>query len=179
MSQYCVNDYVKLFDGRNTRQPVLGIYCGSSRPGRIRTSGNDLYLHFHSNGVKFGRGFRISWRAVDKIITTPEVTTVSTQSYPKSKIWFGFLSYNGTFTVSRFNMIFGYPSKYCLILFRTEIWKDVSVLSQNFRVQEFWISVEEFIFIISWAFLDKRVSDWILRMRHVSRCLKQFCIYFA
>lgn len=121
MSQYCVNDYVKLFDGRNTRQPVLGIYCGSSRPGRIRTSGNDLYLHFHSNGVKFGRGFRISWRAVDKIITTPEVTTVSTQSYPKSKIWFGFLSYNGTFTVSRFNMIFGYPSKYCLILFRTEI----------------------------------------------------------
>ncbi|XP_042675713.1 CUB domain-containing protein 2 isoform X2 [Centrocercus urophasianus] len=56
--QGCGFDYVALFDGPTAAAPHLGRYCGSTRPPRIISSTQHLFILFKSDFNIVGRGFK-------------------------------------------------------------------------------------------------------------------------
>ena len=53
----CVYDYVEVRDGIDSRSPLLGKYCGYRIPDDIRSSTNQLYVKFVSDGSVQKEGF--------------------------------------------------------------------------------------------------------------------------
>ena len=53
----CRYDYVEIRDGDSINSQVIGRFCGNSRPGLIRSSGNTLHVLFVSDGYKNFDGF--------------------------------------------------------------------------------------------------------------------------
>uniref|UniRef100_F7D8H4 Cubilin n=1 Tax=Ornithorhynchus anatinus TaxID=9258 RepID=F7D8H4_ORNAN len=61
-SDYCSADYVAVRDGLEPGAPLLGKFCGSELPARIRSSGDHLRLEFRTNFFQGARGWRASFR---------------------------------------------------------------------------------------------------------------------
>jgi len=53
----CVYDYVEVRDGIESGSPLLGKYCGYRIPEDIRSSTNQLYVKFVSDGSVQKEGF--------------------------------------------------------------------------------------------------------------------------
>jgi len=53
----CVYDYVEVRDGIDSVSPLLGKYCGYRIPEDIRSSTNQLYVKFVSDGSVQKEGF--------------------------------------------------------------------------------------------------------------------------
>jgi len=53
----CVYDYVEVRDGIDSSSPLLGKYCGYRIPDDIRSSNNQLYVKFVSDGSVQKEGF--------------------------------------------------------------------------------------------------------------------------
>lgn len=53
----CVYDYVEVRDGHNRNSPLLGIYCGYKAPPDLRSTGNELFVKFVSDGSVQKAGF--------------------------------------------------------------------------------------------------------------------------
>jgi len=53
----CVYDYVEIRDGIDAGSPLLGKYCGYRIPDDVRSSTNQLYVKFVSDGSVQKEGF--------------------------------------------------------------------------------------------------------------------------
>ena len=60
----CDYDYLKIQDGGDSSAPVLGKYCGNTKPSDVTSSKNKLYLRFVSDARNAGKGFKLSWEEV-------------------------------------------------------------------------------------------------------------------
>lgn len=72
----CDKDYLNIFDGSSNVSSLLRTLCGQSQPNTIVSSANEMYLHFKSDEDTNRQGFKLRWKALEKIITTrvPETT---------------------------------------------------------------------------------------------------------
>lgn len=61
-TQNCSGDWVEVRNGGSKESPLLGRFCGDNMPRRIPSFTNQLYIHFHTDSVGTGRGFRFAWR---------------------------------------------------------------------------------------------------------------------
>ena len=61
----CRFDYVAVRDGEKENSPVIGIYCGFSKPATITTSTNVASIRFNSDTSISGGGFLIRWNTID------------------------------------------------------------------------------------------------------------------
>ncbi|XP_034566354.1 bone morphogenetic protein 1-like isoform X2 [Notolabrus celidotus] len=59
----CAYDHLEIFDGRDSRAPSLGRFCGTKKPTPVVSSDNKLYLRFFSDNSVQKRGFEASYRA--------------------------------------------------------------------------------------------------------------------
>ncbi|XP_061589374.1 bone morphogenetic protein 1-like isoform X2 [Cololabis saira] len=57
----CAYDYVELRDGSSESSPLLGRFCGYDKPGDIKSSSNQLWLKFVSDGSVSKAGFLASF----------------------------------------------------------------------------------------------------------------------
>ncbi|EDV28197.1 uncharacterized protein TRIADDRAFT_53561 [Trichoplax adhaerens] len=53
----CENDYVEIRSGLNSSAPLVGKFCGNNSIGEIISSGNSMYIHFHSDQSTEASGF--------------------------------------------------------------------------------------------------------------------------
>lgn len=62
-------DFVKVYDGGSSSDPLIGRYEGTSMPGVITSSSNQLYITFRSDGSSTRSGFAASYHGkLKKII---------------------------------------------------------------------------------------------------------------
>ncbi|XP_076146859.1 cubilin [Alosa pseudoharengus] len=60
-SSNCRYDYVAVYDGENTLAPLLGQFCGSVLPPRLRSSSNQMFIVFRTDVSVSGRGWRATY----------------------------------------------------------------------------------------------------------------------
>ena len=53
----CRFDYVEIRDGGDVTSTKLGRFCGSTKPNDIKSTGNQLFVRFHSNDWDQSTGF--------------------------------------------------------------------------------------------------------------------------
>lgn len=53
----CAYDYLEVRDGNNENSPLLGRFCGYDKPDDIKTSSNQLWMKFVSDGSVNKAGF--------------------------------------------------------------------------------------------------------------------------
>ncbi|XP_004716072.1 cubilin [Echinops telfairi] len=61
-STSCSQDYLAIYDGSNSSDPLLGKFCGSKLPPNVRSTNNSLLLVFKTDSAQTARGWRISFR---------------------------------------------------------------------------------------------------------------------
>ncbi|KAM6976019.1 bone morphogenetic protein 1-like isoform 3-T3 [Tautogolabrus adspersus] len=59
----CAYDHLEIYDGRDTRAPSLGRFCGTKKPSPVVSSGNKMFLRFFSDNSVQKRGFEVSYGA--------------------------------------------------------------------------------------------------------------------
>ena len=61
-SSGCRYDWLKVYNGGSDSSPVLkDKLCGASRPSNTASSGNQLFLKFHTDGDASKTGFKIAY----------------------------------------------------------------------------------------------------------------------
>lgn len=70
----CQYDYVLIRDGSSARSPMVGKFCGTSRPATITSTGNYLWIGFRSDSSTTKMGFKASWKTEKDASTTPATT---------------------------------------------------------------------------------------------------------
>lgn len=53
----CAYDYLEVRDGNSENSPLLGRFCGYDKPDDIKTSSNQLWMKFVSDGSVNKAGF--------------------------------------------------------------------------------------------------------------------------
>ncbi|XP_003786834.1 cubilin [Otolemur garnettii] len=83
----CSHDYLEIYDGSNTSDPLLGKFCGSKKPPNVKSSGNTVLLVFKTDSFQTARGWKISFRQTlgpqhgcGGYLTAPNTTFVSPDS---------------------------------------------------------------------------------------------------
>lgn len=56
--QECAYDHLEVYDGPDTRAPILGRFCGSKKPDPVVASGSSLLLRFYSDASVQRKGFQ-------------------------------------------------------------------------------------------------------------------------
>ncbi|XP_048481076.1 cubilin-like [Plutella xylostella] len=56
-----LGDYLEIRNGVADNSPLVGSYCGDNAPKMITSTGNSIYLKFHSDYYFSGAGFQIEW----------------------------------------------------------------------------------------------------------------------
>ena len=59
-------DWLKIFDGETEASPMLGLYCGDLIPTTHISSGNAIFIHFQTNVIGTGPGFKMEYQATSK-----------------------------------------------------------------------------------------------------------------
>ncbi|XP_076455418.1 tolloid-like protein 2 [Babylonia areolata] len=80
----CTFDYLEIRDGGQT-SPIIGRHCGgTSLPGPKRTSGNQMWIRFKTDGSITGRGFKASFISVSGcgVATRALSGTIQSPNYP-------------------------------------------------------------------------------------------------
>ena len=57
-------DYVLLRDGNSTSSSQIGKYCGNNIPPSSVSTGNELYIHFHTDVSTVRGGFNMSYDTI-------------------------------------------------------------------------------------------------------------------
>lgn len=60
----CSFDYLAIYDGEHTTDPLLNKYCNSTQPSPVQSASSDLVIHFHSDGDGTGKGFQITYAPI-------------------------------------------------------------------------------------------------------------------
>ena len=56
----CINENIKIYDGADTRAPLMKTLCGSTVPGDVRSTANTVFVHLYScGGTSTYSGFKI------------------------------------------------------------------------------------------------------------------------
>lgn len=81
----CQYDYVIIRDGSTSKSPMIGKFCGTSRPATITSTGNFLWIGFRSDSSTTKQGFKAMWKAeklsekpppgTEEKVTTPTMPT--------------------------------------------------------------------------------------------------------
>jgi hypothetical protein len=69
-SYACTSDYVKIYDGPSTSSSLKETLCGSQSYETYRSTGSDMTVVFHSDGVKYynyNSGFKFSYRSEEPV----------------------------------------------------------------------------------------------------------------
>ncbi|XP_055944726.1 cubilin-like isoform X2 [Argiope bruennichi] len=86
----CVYDFVELREDTNPESAVIGRYCGSRIPSSLITSGNRLYILFHSDEKNNKAGFKLRFQSVaspcgpSSLVFTSELKTLTSPNYPNT-----------------------------------------------------------------------------------------------
>ena len=64
--QHPCDDVLKFYDGMNDMSSLLGSYCGATYPEVIYSTGQYLYVKFHTGMMIHYKGFNFSFTAVKK-----------------------------------------------------------------------------------------------------------------
>uniref|UniRef100_A0A8C6JX02 Metalloendopeptidase n=1 Tax=Melopsittacus undulatus TaxID=13146 RepID=A0A8C6JX02_MELUD len=56
--QECAYDHLEMYDGPNSKSPVLGRFCGSKKPDPVVASTNKMFLRFYSDASVQRKGFQ-------------------------------------------------------------------------------------------------------------------------
>lgn len=70
----CGYDYLEIRDGDSSSAELIGKYCGSTSPGTIESSGNAMWVDFHSDSSVTEAGFQATIRAFSGDGETDDVT---------------------------------------------------------------------------------------------------------
>ena len=73
-SPNCDKDYIIIRDG-GSDDNIIDKYCGQMLPSSQRSSGNRMFIHFHSNEQNTRSGFRLKWEALLKLKPIVPYTT--------------------------------------------------------------------------------------------------------
>ncbi|XP_041458355.1 cubilin-like [Lytechinus variegatus] len=57
----CDYDYLKIIDGLNEADPLLGTYCSSQTPPPVDTTGPYAFIRFHSDASETDTGFQLTY----------------------------------------------------------------------------------------------------------------------
>jgi cubilin len=60
----CSFDYLVIYDGEHTIDPVISQYCNSTQPPPVQSAGSDILIHFHSDAYGSGNGFQITYASI-------------------------------------------------------------------------------------------------------------------
>ena len=61
-SHNCTDDMVSISDGIAANAPLLGNYCGTTKPPSLRSSGSKLLVVLRSNAMVNSKGFQLSYQ---------------------------------------------------------------------------------------------------------------------
>ncbi|XP_018429646.1 PREDICTED: tolloid-like protein 2 [Nanorana parkeri] len=61
LHQECAYDHLELYDGPNSKFPVLGRFCGSTKPEPVIASTNNMFLRFYSDASVQRKGFQAKY----------------------------------------------------------------------------------------------------------------------
>uniref|UniRef100_A0A8B9FYP0 Metalloendopeptidase n=1 Tax=Amazona collaria TaxID=241587 RepID=A0A8B9FYP0_9PSIT len=56
--QECAYDHLEIYDGPNSKSPILGRFCGSKKPDPVVASTNKMFLRFYSDASVQRKGFQ-------------------------------------------------------------------------------------------------------------------------
>ncbi|MBN3293694.1 TLL2 protein, partial [Polypterus senegalus] len=56
--QECAYDHLELYDGPNSKSPILGRFCGNKKPDPVISSSNKMFLRFYSDASVQRKGFQ-------------------------------------------------------------------------------------------------------------------------
>ena len=77
----CRFDYLVVKDGKAQSSPIIGKYCGNSKPATIITTGNIATIIFYSDFSIVRGGFIIRWSSTEKdsnkVTDGPKPTTIA------------------------------------------------------------------------------------------------------
>ncbi|XP_076436087.1 cubilin-like isoform X2 [Babylonia areolata] len=81
----CSSDYLEIRDGDESSQ-IIGRHCDTSLPGLQRSSANQMWIKFHTDGSVTRRGFRAVFRSVSECRwdTTDLAGTVQSPNFPEN-----------------------------------------------------------------------------------------------
>lgn len=65
----CAYDYVEVRDGSSETSPLLGRFCGYDKPDDIKSSSNQLWLKFVSDGSVNKAGFAANFFKGEEVIS--------------------------------------------------------------------------------------------------------------
>ncbi|MEZ4922955.1 MAG: M4 family metallopeptidase [Crocinitomicaceae bacterium] len=91
----CNYDYVRVYDGPTTSDPLIDTYCNNNVPTTITSTGNALTIVFHSDQGLELAGFQIDWSC--NMPTSPPTAdfSVNTDTTCSGEVVFTDLSTNG------------------------------------------------------------------------------------
>lgn len=55
--QECAYDHLEIYDGKDTKAPALGRFCGAKEPEPLVSSSNKMFLKFVSDNSVQKKGF--------------------------------------------------------------------------------------------------------------------------
>lgn len=85
------NDVVTIYDGPTTSDPVLGTFSGTTNPGTIESTGNQVLITFSSDGSGTGPGFYLEYTTSSPTFCSGLVTfTEETMSFSDGSAGFNY-----------------------------------------------------------------------------------------
>lgn len=78
----CKYDYVQILDGLSSKSPLIGKFCGTSRPATITSTENYLWIGFRSDSSATEQGFKAVWTTEKSATPTASVPTKETTPSP-------------------------------------------------------------------------------------------------
>ncbi len=75
-------DYLYLYDGPTTSDPLIGTYTGTNSPGIVTSTGGDITVRFTSDGATVNPGWVANWTCDDTYIPPAPTTEIVTSYIP-------------------------------------------------------------------------------------------------
>ncbi|XP_023942426.2 cubilin-like [Bicyclus anynana] len=63
----CSFDYLAIYDGEHTTDPLLNKYCNTTQPAPIQSASSEILIHFHSDAMGSGKGFQIAFAPIEGV----------------------------------------------------------------------------------------------------------------
>uniref|UniRef100_A0A8V0ZKP3 Metalloendopeptidase n=1 Tax=Gallus gallus TaxID=9031 RepID=A0A8V0ZKP3_CHICK len=79
--QECAYDHLEMYDGPNSKSPILGRFCGSKKPDPVVASTNKMFLRFYSDASVQRKGFQAKHSTVCGGLLKAEVQTKELYSH--------------------------------------------------------------------------------------------------
>uniref|UniRef100_A0A8C2U7F5 Metalloendopeptidase n=1 Tax=Coturnix japonica TaxID=93934 RepID=A0A8C2U7F5_COTJA len=79
--QECAYDHLEMYDGPNSKSPILGRFCGSKKPDPVVASASKMFLRFYSDASVQRKGFQAKHSTVCGGLLKAEVQTKELYSH--------------------------------------------------------------------------------------------------